>query len=239
LIVLTRLPSSLRRLLIENSNLEDAADYLHEMPEVQALRLLAVIEPAIAADFLEELPKDEQADLVGELSEQKQASIVSEMKSDDADEVRDLIEYDDEEAGGIMLVHFVAIDTAETVSGVIQHLQRNAEEFSDFEVQYVYVVEAKNEEAGEPTNILKGVLRLRDLLLSPAETRISNLMIQNPLSVDVHAPLKDLHKFFNEHNYVGVPVIENTGKLVGVLRRGDVEEAMSEKRCRSDMPNTI
>ncbi len=225
LLVLSRLPAHLRRLLIESVDLEDAAEYLQDIPEVQALRLLEGIEPAKAADILEELPKDEQADFVGELSEQLQASILSEMPAEDAAEVRELIDYDDEEAGGIMVVRYVAVDESETVSGVINQLQQNAGEYSDFEVQYVYVVGSDPQTKGK----LNGVLRLRDLLLSPGKTRIADLMIRNPLSVSVHAPLKDLHNFFDEYAFVGVPVVDSGSKLVGVLRRADVEEAMGEQ----------
>ena len=152
--------------------------------------------------------------------EQTQASILSEMGAADANEIRDLIGYDDEEAGGIMIVDFVSVNERESVSGVVEHLQKNADKYSDFEVQYVYVVDSQGR--------LKGVLRLRDLLLSAGSTPISELMIENPLSVNDHDPLKDLHNFFVEHNFVGVPVVDSDNKIVGVLGRGDVEEAMAE-----------
>lgn len=221
LMVLSRLEAPLRRRLIESIDPEDAAEYLHEIPEVQALRLLEKMLPSKAAEILEELPKDEQADLVGEMSRSRQASILSEMPTDNAAEVRELIAYQDEEAGGIMIVAYVSVTESQTVADVVEHLQNNADEFSDFDVQYVYVVNAEGR--------LKGVLRLRDLVLSPRSTPINRLMIQNPLSVSDHTPLRDLHYFFVEHKYVGVPVVDADEKMVGVLRRGDVEEAMSDR----------
>lgn len=220
LMVLSRLEAPLRRRLIESIDPEDAAEYLHDIPEVQALRLLEKITPSKAAEILEELPKDEQADFVGEMSFARQTSILSEMPAKDAEEVRELIAYEDEEAGGIMIVDYVWVTEGQTVANVVEHLQANADEFSDFDVQYVYVVNDDKH--------LRGVLRLRDLVLSPRSTKIRGLMIKDPLSVNDHAPLRDLHHFFVEHNYVGVPVVDVAGKMVGVLRRGDVEEAMSD-----------
>jgi magnesium transporter len=220
LLVLSRLDAPLRRRLIESIDPEDAAEYLHDIPEIQALRLLEKITPSKAAEILEELPKDEQADFVGEMSEAKQASILSQMPAQDADEVRELIAYEDEEAGGIMIVDYVWVHEKQTVGDVVDHLQANADKFSDFDVQYVYVV-------GEDRD-LRGVLRLRDLVLSPRSAKIGGLMISDPLAVNDHMPLRDLHHFFVEHNYVGVPVVDSVGKMVGVLRRGDVEEAMSD-----------
>lgn len=220
LMVLSRLDAQLRRRLIESIDPEDAAEYLHDIPEVQALRLLEKITPSKAAEILEELPKDEQADFVGEMSAARQTSILSQMPAQNAEDIRELIAYGDEEAGGIMIVDYVWVSENQTVADVVDHLQANANEFSDFDVQYVYVVGDKKE--------LQGVLRLRDLVLSPRSTKIATLMIRAPLAVNDHTPLRDLHNFFVEHNYVGVPVVDTAGKMVGVLRRGDVEEAMSD-----------
>ena len=226
LLLLSRLPRKTRRALFLGLSAEKAADYLHDIPEVQALRLLEKLMPADAAHILEELPKDEQADFVGELSDEKQKSILAEMDSAAAEDVRELIEFEDNEAGGMMIVEFVAVQSDLTVADVTRQLQANAAIYSDYDVQYIYVVEQLNNDG---TGKLVGVLRLRDLILSDAKTRIDSLMIPTPLSVDAHCHLKELHQFFVEHNFVGVPVIDNEGLLVGVLRRGDVEETMAEK----------
>jgi len=218
-IVLSRLPEQLRQQLLTGIDPEHAATYLHNMPEVQAVELLGEIEPAAAADILEELPKSEQADLVGELSQRSMDSILSEMPAQDASTVRTLAEYEDEEAGGIMIVRFVAVDETQTVRQVVDKLQANAAIYSDFSVQYVYVVDRLGK--------IKGVLPLRSLLLSPGNVLVTDVMIREPLSVSVHTPLKDLHQFFTEHKFVGVPVVDEQARLVGVLRRGDVEEAMA------------
>ncbi len=228
LIVLSRLTRELRRTLFEGLPAEVAADYLHDIPEIQALRLLERIEPSTAAVILEELPKDEQADFVGELTEARQASILAEMPPKDAAEVRGLIEFSDEEAGGLMTVEFVAVDQSRSVADVIRHLQRNASIYSDYEVQYLYVIESRQPKAKYPQGKLQGVLRLRDLLLSESDRPVVDLMIRDPLYVGAHTPLIDLHQFFVEHDYLGVPVVDDERNLIGVLQRGDVEEAMAE-----------
>lgn len=220
MVVLSRLPEQLRQQLLTGIDPEPAAEFLHDLPEVQAIELLGDIAPAVAADILEELPKSEQADLVGELSQRSMDSILSEMPAPDASTVRTLAEYDDEEAGGIMKVRFVAVDESHSVSQVITKLQANAQTFSDFAVQYIYVVDADG--------VLKGVLPLRSLLLSTGDSFVKNVMIPDPLSVNVHAPLKELRNFFEDHKFLGVPVVDSEQKLVGLLRRADVEEALAE-----------
>jgi magnesium transporter len=223
LIVLSRLDRDLRQGLLQGLSTERAADYLHDIPEVQALRLLEKMPPEQAADILEEMPKDEQADLVGELTSRVQQSILAEMDDDDAAEVRELIEYDDEEAGGMMTVEFVSVAVNLTAADVTSILQKNSEIYSDYDVQYIYVVDRP--EKGR----LLGVLRLRDLVLSPPDTGIERLMIKDPVSVDAHTSLRDLHQLFMDHSYLGVPVVNPSQELIGVLNRGDVEEAMAER----------
>ena len=222
LIVLSRLSRATRRNLFLGLPAEKAADYLHDIPEIQALNLLQGIAPNDAAHILDELPKDEQAHLVGELPQGAQDSILAEMESKVAAEVRDLIEYDDEEAGGMMYVEFVAVPASLTVAEVTRKLQDNADEIADYDVQYIYVVEPGS------GNLL-GVLRLRDLLFSTPSQSLRKLMIADPIAVKATQTLKNLHQFFADHSFVGVPVVDDEDRLVGVLRRGDVENALAEK----------
>ena len=222
--LISRLDPEVQQQLLEGMGTEAAADFLHLLPEVQALDLLEEITPDAAAHILEELPKDEQADLVGELDGQTAEAILSEMNDvDSADVVRRLANYDDEEAGGIMVAEFLSFSKDDNVGNVIEHLRQNAVSYGDFEVQYAYVF--------GPQGRLVGVLRLRDLLLNDSATRLEQLMIANPLAVNEHANLEELHELFEEHAFVGVPVVNDAGVLVGVVSRGEVEEAIGDRNA--------
>ena len=219
--VISRLAGTAKQELVSNVSTEQATDIIHELPEVLAVELLDEIQPATAAGILKGLPKDEQADLVGELPPQSMDAILSEMPSLEASQIRSLVEYDDEEAGGIMVVEFLAFNSKQTVSGVIDHLRQNVETISDFDVQYAYVVDGDHR--------LKGVLRLRDLLLSLGETRLSDVMIKNPHSVDVHTSLQELYALFQDHRYLGIPVVDGEQRLVGIVTREHVDEAVADR----------
>jgi len=227
--LLSRLSPELQQSLVTHIDLGHAADLIHEMPDSQALGVLKDIDASKAAEILVELPKKEQADIVGELPAASMNAILSEMEAENASVVRKLAAFSDEEAGGIMRVKYFTVLESETVGQVIDHLRDNVEKFSDFDVQYAYAIDSDQQ--------LKGVLRLRDLLITHDEVKISEVMIQDPLSVNTHTKLPELHHIFDNHKFVGIPVVNHLGALVGVLRRGDVEEAMS-KHFQDDYTKT-
>ena len=218
--VLARLPEAARQTLIKNTDLLHAASFLHDLPEAHAVETVGSLNPAKAALILDELPKSEQADLVGELSTRDRESIYSAMENQTAEEIRQLTEYDDEEAGGMMIVQFVSVSATDTLEQVIHKLQLNSNKYTGFSVQYIYVVD-ENEK-------LIGVLPLRKLVLSERNVTAAEAMVSGMQTFHVKDRLVDLHEFFTSHRFVGVPGVDDDGRLVGVLRRGDVEEAMAE-----------
>ncbi len=222
--ILSRLNIDLQQSLLTGPLPESSAEILHSMPDAQALELLDDIPAETAANILIELPQSEQADLIGELPASVATEILSEMRDPAAAaRIRELAGFSDDEAGGIMSGEFLAFFAGQTVEQVIDSLRRNAEVYSDYQVQYGYVTDADGK--------LLGVLRMRDLLLAEASLQIGELMIPDPLSVSDRTPLTDLHDIFLEHSFLGVPVVTDTGKLTGVVRQVDVEEALGDRNA--------
>ena len=219
-LLLSRLPLRSRQKLIEKTDVSHAAELIHDLPEVQAVDTVGSPNPMVAATILGELPKDEQADLVGELPQHSQESIYAAMGAANASEVRHLAGFDDEEAGGMMLVHFVSVQSTQTLGCVIEQLQANSDRYNELAVQYLYVVDSADK--------LAGVLPLRTLVLSPRNSRVHQVMLADTASVHVNDRLTALHDFFSKHRFTGVPVVDDDRRIVGVLRRGDVEAAMAD-----------
>ena len=202
-----------------------AADLLEETPEVEAREMLEHLSPEDAAAILAEMPSDEQADLLTGLSDADAESILDEMPESEAAEARSLVRFKPDEAGGLMVTAHLAFHENSSVARVLDDLRTNAERYAGYDVQYVYVTSSFND--------LVGVLPLRDLLLTRPDRQISDLMIRAPLAVDSHATLDELNDVFGRHGFLGVPVIDRGGRLIGVVRRADVEQALAERAGRS------
>ena len=198
---------------------EVAADLLDEIPESQATELLDNIEPREAASILEEMKSDEQADLLQQTEHAEE--ILAVMDQSDAREARELIEYPTDVAGGLMKKEYLSFAEATTLREVISHFQTKGGEYSDYEIQYIYVVAGGGE--------LRGVVPLRDLLLKSGDLPISAVMVKNPRAVPVMTPLDSLRTLFQEYSFIGVPVIDLERRLVGVVLRRSVDEALAER----------
>lgn len=199
---------------------EDAAELIEELPWVQALRMLEELEISEAAAIISELRSDDQADFLSEMDEEDAHAIIDELEEEDAENVRQLILYDDDTAGGLMITEFLAYEVSATVREVIADLGENAEEYEKYNLQYLYVTE---------NGRFEGVLNMRSLLLSKPSTLLSAIVIKDALTVNDQATMEDLISFFDNHDFYGVPVLNEARELKGVVLRKELREAQNEQ----------
>lgn len=226
---LRHLSESERNLLLTLLAPDNAADLMEEIPEHQAASILEELPAKQVAAILDAMPSDERVDILHVIGDESAKAALAEMSAETADATRDLLQYEDNVAGGLMITEFLAFSADSTVATVIDDLRINADAYRDYEIQYAYIVDAERR--------LMGVLRLRDLLLARATDDVKTFMISEPLSVSSQADLHELIEVFDKHSFFGVPVVEDD-ELVGVLRRASVEEAMGDEAARSQLKST-
>jgi magnesium transporter len=202
----------------------EAAAVLSEVPDTQAADLIEQLPAKNAAAILDEIRSDDQADLLAQLPKSDARAILQEMSPEEASDARRLLQYPEDTAGGLMITEYLSYPGNRTVGEVIADLESKRESYADYSVQYLYVL-------GED-GTLEGVLRLRDLIFSTARARLREVMIRNPLTIGVHASLDEVGQFFDRNAFVGAPIVDERGRLVGVVRRSAVEEADSERAVR-------
>ena len=197
-----------------------AAGLVGQVPDTQAVAMIGRLEPPEAAAILETLPSNERADLLTSIAPPEAEAILAEMAPEKADAVRELARYAPDVTGGLMVKEFLAYPLDRTVADVVDDLRRNVERYKRYDVQYAYVTEDGR---------LVGVLRLRDLLLAAPATPLSRVALPDPVRLRDDATLDELREFFRRHAYFGVPVVDREGRLLGVVRRSAVKEALAER----------
>lgn len=198
---------------------QDAAVVMEDIPEVQGVALLEDLEASNAAAIITEMSSDDQADLLTELEEGDAEAIITEMGVEEAANVRKLIQYDPDTAGGVMITEFLVFDETDTVGVVVADLRERSEEYEGYNVQYIYVTSR---------NKFIGVLRMRDLLLSKLSIPLSQIVVKNAMALKDNASLQELISFFDTYDFYGAPVVNEFEELVGVVLRKDVREAEAE-----------
>ncbi|HPO12656.1 MAG TPA: magnesium transporter [Candidatus Hydrogenedentes bacterium] len=203
---------------------EAVADLMEEISEEQARALIFRLPPGVAARVFDAMRSNTAADLLGGLDFAEIEGLLGRMAPEAAANARILVSYKTDVAGGLMVREFLAYPVTFTTQQVIDDMRLNARKYSEYSIQYSFVT--------QPDGTLTGVLPLRDLLLAPGDKPITEIMIQRPLSVLDEAPLEELEKFFEEHAYLGVPVVDAKERLIGVVRRTDVQEALGKRANR-------
>ncbi|MEZ5979016.1 MAG: magnesium transporter, partial [Planctomycetota bacterium] len=200
------------------------AELLEQLVDAQGGELLEAAEPQVAAAVLQELDVADQADLIATLEPEDAKSILAEMPAEAAREAEFVGNYAPDTAGRMMDTEFLAFPQDSDAGRVVSDLRRRADEVEDDAVQYIYVVDREGR--------LTGVLRLRDLLLSPSWRVLETFMIRMPLALHVDQALDDILDVFDGHAFLAVPVVDGEGVLRGVVHRGDAQEALSERSER-------
>ncbi len=212
--------------LIQSLADEAAADAIGEMEPEAQVDILEDLEPERAADILEEMDPDEAADLVADLSEESREEILGLMEKDEAEEVQELMEYDEETAGGIMTTEFVAVPATLTAAETIDRLRElepNAET-----IYYVYVTDADDR--------LVGVLSLRDLIVAKPDRVIADFMFDEPVAVTTGASQEEVTDIVARYNLLAVPVVDEQGKLEGIVTVDDAIDTLLPQASRRRMP---
>jgi magnesium transporter len=170
-------------------------------------------------EILESMPADDVADIIGRLPEDRSQDILDKMKKAESEEVEDLLRYDDDTAGGIMVPDFIALREDVTAREAIESLQK---EHSDVEMAfYLYVVD----EYGK----LVGVSSLRQLVVVAPETPLKEFMSTDVFSVRTDMDQEEVARIVARYDILAVPVIDDSNRLVGIVTVDDVIDILRKE----------
>ena len=195
-------------------------------PETQ-VEVLEDLEPERAADILEEMSPDDAADLVADLSETARGEILALMERDEAAEVQELLGYPEDTAGGIMTTEFVAVPEHLTAAQTIDRL-RELEPDAET-IYYVYVTDDD------------GTARRRPVPARPDRgasrtARSREVMIREPVVVDVLADEDQVAEVVAHYNLLAVPVIDEEGRLAGIVTIDDAIDTVLPTSRKRRLP---
>jgi CBS domain-containing protein len=205
---------------------EAAADALEHLDAETQRSIIDDLGAERAADIIEEMDSDDAADLLGELPAEQQEQLLREMDAETADDLRELVAYDEETAGGLMTTDYFWIYPHRTVAATIAKIREIAPE-TEF-VYYLYVT--------DPSEKLLGVLSLRTLLLSSPDALIQTVMDDDIVSVHPDQRSTEVASTIARYDLLACPVLDDDGKMLGIVTVDDAIDAIIPERLKKQLP---
>lgn len=189
----------------------------HEHPE----EILASLEPGRIGELIGELSNDDAADLIGELDPDDQARVLAMLAPTEAGELRELIAYPDDSAGGIMTTELVAISVHLTAGEAIQEVRRQAREMAtDF--YNIFVVDLLRR--------LQGVVTLQNLVVAEPDAPIAELVEPPIITVPIEMDQEEVGRLIARYNEPSVPVVGPNEVLLGRITWDDVMDVIEAEQ---------
>ncbi len=200
-------------------DLETRSDVVLEFDEVTRDQLIEVLGPEELSQLVDQMDSDDATDVLSELPEETAKKVLARLDFKDRAEVEKLIVHDEETAGGIMALEFVAVYTHETVDDAIQKIRQKAQEVE--EIYNVYAIDEKNQ--------LTGVVPLKRLLLAKHNQLIRDIMNSDVISVTLEKDQEEVARMFRRYDLVSIPVVDHENRLVGRITIDDIVDVLHEE----------
>jgi magnesium transporter len=214
--------------VVESLDDETAAETLEEMPTERQARILGDMDEERAADILEWMSPNEAADVLGDLPEEKAEELLGLMEDEEQAEVAELLPYEDDTAGGLMTTEFVTLPRELTVGEALARLREMAK--TPNMIYYLYVVDR------EGAWTLVGVIALRSLILADPAAPLAEVMRTKFQTAHPDEPAKEVAQRIAEYNLLALPVVDESGDILGIITVDDAMEILLPKDWRQRLP---
>lgn len=220
----------------------DVAETLAEVPPENRINLINSLPSAMGAIILQEMELQDEEEIIRQLASEKSAHILNQMYTDEAADllavlpeteawtlialmgekgtkVKKLLAYEEDTSGGLMATEFITVKEEQTIEQVLKLLRDKA---PTTESGYYLYVEAKDQR-------LVGVVSLRTLVTKPLTAKIGEVMYQEVISVPENMDQEEVARLFDKYGFLVLPVVDQRGRLIGVITLDDVLEVAEEE----------
>jgi magnesium transporter len=202
---------------------EVAGEVMLHLPDEQRGEYLAELAPHEISDIVEELEPDDAADIVSELSEDLAEEVLQNLQRTDleaTEEIRDLLRYAEDTAGGRMTTDFVAAHVDETIAASIEKIREFVRD-TELEVHALYVVDDRER--------LVGMVRLQDLVLRSPVSRVGSFMEEDLVTVGPNEDQALVAQVMQRYDLIDVPVLDDAGVLLGIVTFDDIADIIEDE----------
>jgi magnesium transporter len=201
-----------RTAIFGSLDVDTAAEALHELEPSVQVDIIDDMSRERASDILERMPPDEAADVLGDLPEAKAQELINLMEKEEAEDVQELLEHEEDTAGGLMTTEFLAYPPDMTVEEAIRELRLEAPDVET--VYYLFIVDINER--------VIGVISLKNLILALPQNLLGDIMITPVKTLPLDAKEKDVAEFISKYNLLAAPIVDENDVMRGIVTVDDV-----------------
>jgi magnesium transporter len=200
-------------------DVEKASDVLLELTDISREQILEEISEEKLTEIIDEMDSDDAADFIAELTEDQAQAVLEAIEPEESEDVKKLLRYDEESAGGIMQSELVAVNADATIRDALRAVTDASEE-----VEHIYNVFVIDE-----ANRLIGSVPLQKLITSKRNSSILESIDKSIPSVNVDVDQEEVARMFEKYDLVSLPVVDYTNRLLGRITVDDIVDVMEEE----------
>lgn len=208
--------------IIETLDSETAADTISELEPEHQSAMINEMDTEKASDIIEQMTPDDAADILSDLPAEKAKDILESLEEETAKDIQELLSHDEDTAGGIMTTEFISYPQSTRICEVIERFKADAPEVET--VYYIYATDTEGK--------LTGVISLKELILSEPEQNLNELMEMKVKSVTAETDDMEVVRIVSKYNLVALPVVDDEGKLIGVVTVDDAIDRILPHEAR-------
>lgn len=196
-----------------------AGEVLLELEENIREKILRDSKPEEISNIVEQLDTDDATDIVGELSDEIAEKVLQKLDKEDSDEVKELLKYQEDTAGGLMSSDFVYVDEEATVKEAIKAVRAYADEFDH--IYHLYVLSKEG--------VLLGMVHLKYLLITPLKEKVKSVMEDDLIYVNAELDQEEVATIMEKYDLVAIPVVDSNKKMLGRITIDDIVDVIHEE----------
>ncbi len=218
--IIDELDENQRIYLIKLIDSDKTSDILTELDEDVREKILKTLSPKEIAGEITEMDSDDAADILDELTDERKEKVISLIKDDNITEnIRELLSYDEDSAGGLMAKELISVYENWSVLKCLREIRKQAENIT--RVHSIYVLNRKNE--------LIGRLSLKDLITSPSKSKIKQIYIPKVDFVHVNDSGEEVAKIMSKYDLEAIPVVDDQKQLQGRITIDDIIDLIKDE----------
>ncbi len=202
-----------------------SASILSSSPDTKEIyRILVKLKRKHSATLLNYFSSDLQVDILKCFNLHVAQEIIGYLPSRIKKTVSAAIAFADDIAGGLMIREYLKYNIKGTVNDIRKDLEKYAESYKNYNVQYTYIVDEYDN--------LQGIIPIRSLLLTPSQTPLRKLIKKDIISIAVDTKIEQIKNYFKEYNFIAFPVLDQKKKLSGVITRASVDHFLQKETAQ-------